>query len=123
MIKQTMGLICCSMNEHNLTRDLLSQVASDWLLSLKKGYKALISQKKTLNQSDKKHKGWRDNFLLDSSLSNLASTYIGTNTCLPGRASVSLHNWVWTEFRQSGLGDDCTSLGLWHCARVGVPSS
>lgn len=48
MIKQTLvstGLISCSMNEHNLNRDLLSQVASDGLLSLKEGYKALISQK------------------------------------------------------------------------------
>lgn len=56
-----MGLIC-SMNEHNLTRDLLSQVASDWLLSFKNGNKALISQKETLNHSDIKWKGWSDNF-------------------------------------------------------------
>lgn len=47
MIKETLGstgLICCSMNVRNLNRDLVSQVASDCLLSLKKDYKALISQ-------------------------------------------------------------------------------
>lgn len=92
MIKQTLlsvGLICCSVDEHNLNRDLLSQVASDWLLSLKKKViKHLLVKKKNPNQSDIKHKGWSDNFLLDSSLSDLANIYIGTNICLTGGASV-----------------------------------
>lgn len=94
MIKETLGstgLICCSINVHNLNKDLVSQVASNCLLSLKKDYKALISQKAPKNQSDKKHKGWSHKLLLKSLLSNLANIYIGTNICLTSGTSVSLY--------------------------------